>query len=103
MIKSLYTYAELTPEVVTNLYLYGSDTKPTNLLSDSLARKADTSDGEALVKVNVDMSTVMGAGHGRFAYGSNSPLVENFLRKAMHSLNQSVKSKYLPKVKCMQF
>ena len=57
---------------MTNFYLYGIASRPSNLVNDSLIRP-DT----AQTTITVSMESVMGTGHGRFANGAASMLKQN--------------------------
>ena len=72
-----YTYSQITPQLITNFFLYGSSSKPSNLVNDALIRPADEQ-GAYQTTITVSMESVMGTGHGRFAYGANSDLVSEF-------------------------
>src|SRR5579883_3061384 len=63
----------LTPTVITNWYLYGQGTTPTNLVDESLIRPAN-----ATSSTTQDVATFMSDGAGRFAIGSLFNLVQNF-------------------------
>ena len=64
--------ADLTAKEITNLYLYGTKTTPTNLVNDSLIRPRDK-----VISVNVDKKEFM-AGAGRFAVGAQFELIKKF-------------------------
>ena len=78
------TFDKLTPELITNLYLYGQIETPTNLVDDKLIRpKAVTS------SVDVNVNSFM-AGPGRFAVGAQFDLVKGFFnsRPLLNPSNQ---------------
>ncbi len=54
----------LSAQEITNLYLYGQETTPENLLDESLIRPSDT-----ITPTSVDKQTFMATGPGRFAIG----------------------------------
>jgi len=64
-----------TVEQITNQYLYGSFTKPTNLLDSSLIRDANPSNSEILISTAEIMAD---DGPGRFALGSSFNVVNFF-------------------------
>lgn len=57
------TVAQITPEFITNMYLYGQATRPANLADDAVIRAA----GQAPLIVEVDTDDYMQNGPGRFA------------------------------------
>jgi hypothetical protein len=61
-----------TARDIMNWFLYGKATQPSNLIDDALIRPAS-----ATVAIQVDRSEFM-AGPGRFALGSQFPLVQDF-------------------------
>ncbi len=63
----------LTSQKITNLYLYGKETAPENLLDESLIRSSD-----AIATTSVDTQTFMTTGPGRFAVGRQFDLVNRF-------------------------
>lgn len=71
-----YDWSQLTENEITNLYLYGSPTTPTDRINDALIRPASV---ETTIQVN--MASYMATGPGRFALGSESPLVQAFFRR----------------------
>ena len=52
-----YQYSQLTPEMMLNLYLYGQETTPSNLVDDSLIRPF----GQVL-QIDVDPVSFMSTG-----------------------------------------
>lgn len=72
-----YDWTQLTEKEITNLYLYGMPDTPTDLTDESLIRTAGI---EATIEIN--MASFMAAGPGRFALGSESPLVQAFFSTA---------------------
>lgn len=54
----------LTAEKVTNLYLYGSETKPTSIIDQSLIRPQN----DPVLEISVNGNDFMQTGPGRFAY-----------------------------------
>ena len=69
----MYTWNQLGINEVTNLYLYGSVSKPVNLRSESLIR--DT----LPLAVEMDAVSFMSSGPGRFANASQFKLVQAFM------------------------
>jgi hypothetical protein len=63
--------AKLTAKDVTNWYLYGQQSTPTNLVDNDLIRP-----DSATSSVDVDVQQFMATGAGRFAIGSVSLLRE---------------------------
>lgn len=63
-------YRNLTPEIMTNLYLYGSETGK---------EKPVQRPKNAALNIEVEMKGYMTDGPGRFAYPSNSKFVGDFL------------------------
>lgn len=70
--------ALLTAEEVTNLYLYGSTTRPTNLANSNLIRLPT-----AQATVSVDVNEYMTSGAGRFASAADFDLVNAFFDPMM--------------------
>jgi hypothetical protein len=76
-----YHWTQLTNELLTNLYLYGQETKPPaiDLASDQWLRPADN---QALqsdnIHISVDIAGFMTDGPGRFARAALSPLIQAF-------------------------
>lgn len=68
-----YQYSQLTSEMMLNLYLYGQETTPSNLVDDSLIRPF----GQVL-QIDVDPVSFMSTGAGRFARLGQSTLVQDF-------------------------
>jgi uncharacterized repeat protein (TIGR01451 family) len=66
--------ADITVKEITNLYLYGRITTPTNLVDDSLIRPNPL---PTVTSVNVDKKDFM-AGAGRFAVGAQFELIQKF-------------------------
>lgn len=64
---------QLNRNDITNLYLYGDKTTPTNLVDSSLIRPEDT-----VTEVLVDVEDFMQTGAGRFAVGSQFELIQRF-------------------------
>lgn len=64
---------QLNKNNITNQYLYGQLTTPTNLADESLIRSKD-----AITEVEVDVVEFMATGAGRFAVGSQFTLVQRF-------------------------
>jgi Ca2+-binding RTX toxin-like protein len=86
-----YNWTQLTNAVVTNFYLYGQATKPTNLASDSWIRGVGTQNPypyPALpVVVDVDAVAYMSSGPGRFANASQVPVVAAFMSGGLVAAN----------------
>ncbi len=62
-----------TAKDVTNWYLYGTDTTPTNLVDESLIRSAD-----ATSTASIDVVDLMKTGAGRFAIAPQFNLIQRF-------------------------
>ncbi len=60
---------------ITKLYLYGTDTTPTNLVDESLIRPAD-----AESTVTIDVADFMKNGGGRFALGPQFSIIQKFFK-----------------------
>lgn len=73
-----YDWTQLSEKEITNLYLYGTLTTPTDLTNDALIRPAG-----APPPIEVNMASFMATGPGRFALGSQSALVETFFSTAL--------------------
>ncbi|MHB1230877.1 MAG: hypothetical protein ACYCY3_11290, partial [Halothiobacillus sp.] len=80
-----YDWTQLGINEITNLYLYGEPTTPTDLTNEALIRPKeiqeikDVRDGVYFgAKITVDMASYMETGPGRFALGSSSKLVQTF-------------------------
>lgn len=56
-----YQWSQLTPQAITNLFLYGDITTPENLVSDDLLRPCDES-----LPIDIDADSYMNGGPGRF-------------------------------------
>jgi hypothetical protein len=65
--------ALLRSDEITNWYLYGQASTPTNLADSSLIRPSN-----ATSTVNQDVNEFMTQGAGRFAVGSSFTLIQNF-------------------------
>jgi hypothetical protein len=65
----------LTAKEITNWYLYGQETTPTNLVNSNLMRPLDD-----VIRINVDIPSLMNpnTGAGRFAVGSQFELIRKF-------------------------
>lgn len=68
------TWQELTAEKVLNLFLYGRETRPTNLVDDSLIREPN----DTPPPIKVDAVSFMADGPGRFVTPSMVPLIDSF-------------------------
>jgi hypothetical protein len=82
-----YKWDQISIADITSLYLYGSLTKPTNLLTDTLIRpkviknSSDTyifADGTTLPSITLDTVSFMSSGPGYYAKASGSALVQQF-------------------------
>ena len=73
------SWAEITNEIMTSLYLYGQETKPTNLVGDSLIRNGSALDGTTFKTIDLDAVSFMISGPGRYGYGAESPVVKGFM------------------------
>ena len=60
----IYNWTQLGINEITNLYLYGTTTTPTDLASEARIRPA----GENPVPIVLDAVSFMATGPGRFAY-----------------------------------
>ena len=75
-----YDWTNLTNEIITNWYLYGQDSRPSDLLSDSLIREGTALDNKSHgVVINLNAISFMLSGPGRYGYGALSPVVSNFM------------------------
>lgn len=61
-----------TAEIITNLYLYGSQNKPSNLLDPAIANRTGTS------TITVDLQDYMTNGAGRFVNAKNFSFMNEF-------------------------
>ena len=69
-----------TVAVITNFYLYGAATKPTDLVRDSLIREGTALDNLPHdVEIALDAVSFMLSGPGRYGYGAISPVVSGFM------------------------
>lgn len=68
-----YNWQDLTPTTITNLFLYGTETPPTDLISNALIRPPETK-----TTIKVDAVSFMTSGPGRFANAALSPVVGAF-------------------------
>lgn len=64
---------QLIAKDITNLYLYGQQSTPKNLVASSLIRPENV-----VTEVDVDVNDFMETGAGRFAVGSQFELVQRF-------------------------
>lgn len=69
-----YLWTQLGINEITNLYLYGTRTKPTVMVDESLIRSKDYK-----LEIVMDAVSFMGTGPGRFANGAMSPLADDFM------------------------
>ena len=74
-----YNWTQITNELITNLFLYGKPTTPTDLASETLIRSADASGDADNLHITIDMAGYMTDGPGRFALAALSPLVQAFM------------------------
>ncbi len=65
--------ANLTPAEITNLYLYGTKSTPSNLLDNKLIRPESD-----ITSVDVNLNEFMSTGAGRFAIGRQFEIINNF-------------------------
>jgi Ca2+-binding RTX toxin-like protein len=70
----MYNWTQLGIAEITNLYLYGTVTKPTDLANAAMIRQPDH-----ITPLIMDAVSFMATGPGRFANGAKSTLVINFL------------------------
>ena len=63
------SWTEITNEIMTNLYLYGQETKPADLVSDSLIRPGTALDGTKGKEIEIDALSFMLSGPGRYREG----------------------------------
>jgi len=70
----VYDWSQIGINEITNLYLYGQLTPPSDLTSDALLRPADYTK-----PIDMDMVSFMATGPGRFAVGAKSSLVTDFM------------------------
>jgi hypothetical protein len=76
-----YDWTQLTEKEITNLYLYGMPTTPSDLTNEPLIRPKDAPGGGSPrygADIVVNTFTFMTTGPGRFALGSQSAMVETF-------------------------
>jgi Ca2+-binding RTX toxin-like protein len=66
-------YTHLSVADITNLYLYGSITRPLSLATDAILRPHDLD-----VRIQVDVNYYMTQGAGRFALGAQFEIVQKF-------------------------
>jgi Ca2+-binding RTX toxin-like protein len=78
----MYTASQLGIKEITNLYLYGSITKPADITSTAPIRPAT-------MRIPVDMDAVsfMATGAGRFANASTIPVVRAFMNGGVFTAN----------------
>src|SRR6478672_7236910 len=69
----------LTAAEVTNWYLYGQATTPTDLTSDSIIRPQIAPQDR--IQLPQDVASYLSTGAGRFAVGSRFDLVDKFFTK----------------------
>lgn len=73
-------WTEITNEIMTNLYLYGQETKPADLVSDSLIREGTALDNKPHgVAIELDAVSFMASGPGQYGYGAASEVVTAFM------------------------
>jgi Ca2+-binding RTX toxin-like protein len=70
--------ALITPQEVTNWFLYGQSTRPTNLVSDALIRANPLPLSQKPPVPDQNMNEFMKTGPGRFAKGASIELVDKF-------------------------
>jgi membrane protein insertase Oxa1/YidC/SpoIIIJ len=76
-----YFLPSLTIEQITNLFLYGQPTTPTDLTDESLIRAPEVGDKQpAMTRVHLDAFSFMVIGPGRFANAAMSELVDDFMQ-----------------------
>jgi Ca2+-binding RTX toxin-like protein len=74
----IYDWTQLGVSEITNLYLYGEISKPSDLITDSLIRNPS-----ATTPIQVDVDSYMATGPGRFALGARSSIVQAFFSDAV--------------------
>lgn len=75
----LYDWTQLGVKEITNLYLYGQATTPTDLTDEFLIRPKDVSKTIRYgANIDVDMVSYMSTGPGRFVLGPKSEMVQAF-------------------------
>jgi len=76
------SWRDLNSETITNYYLYGQATKPDTLVDDKWIRPGDSNDiADATITLRItDLYGFMNDSDapGRFANGSQIPLIQNF-------------------------
>ena len=85
----MYTWNQLGSTEITNLYLYGSTTKPADLLNDGVLRAAGTT-----ISVGLDAVSFMASGPGRFALGSQSTVVNSFMSGVLFQAQAGIKQTF---------
>jgi Ca2+-binding RTX toxin-like protein len=70
-------YSWRVTTIITNQFLYGQDTTPSNLVNDALIRP-DNARGQ----ITIDAASMMNGGPGRYAFGAKSTLVATFMNGA---------------------
>jgi hypothetical protein len=74
-----YDWTQLGNKEITNWYLYGRSTTPSDLTDGALIRPKDVSNAVRYgANIEVNMASYMTGGPGRFALGSESDLVQAF-------------------------
>lgn len=69
-----------TAEQVTNMYLYGTVTRPNDLLDPTILKHRTASSKNM---INVDIVEYMNDGPGRFVNGANFEVVTQFFRSSL--------------------
>jgi hypothetical protein len=82
---TVYTYDQLGVAEITNLYLYGSLTKPADLLSNALLQPGRD-------PVYLDAVSFMKSGPGRFATGNLAPVVDAFMSGGLFKAKTRIRS-----------
>jgi len=75
-----YTLTTLSIEEITNLYLYGQPTTPSDLTSSTLIRLPEVApDQQGMTTVHLDAISFMATGPGRYANAAMSDLINAFM------------------------
>lgn len=78
-------WTQISMDDMTMLYLYGSFSVPGDLTNDAIIRPKNEP-----VSITIDAVSYMASGPGRFARGSISPLVDEFMSDRSRASNQEL-------------
>ncbi len=85
-------WTQLSMDDMTMLFLYGSFSVPSELTNDALIRPGSYEQSTVGATITIDAVSYMArfTGPGRFAYGSLSPIIQEFMGSNNQASNQEL-------------